>query len=151
MALQVAIEPKLITWAIKRSRVDSAVEMLVPLTIFQSELRHESLDDTLRRLARRFKVSPLVILRRMLDAGYLSHEEYTQAYDDELKRLLSIPSGPGGDFYKVQPGKLSSRFAKALVISTLEGQTLYRDALKMLGIKKVLTFKELSHKLGVMA
>ena len=151
MALQVAIEPKLITWAINRSRVGSAVEMLVPLTIFQSELRHESLDDALRRLARRFKVSTLVILRRMLDAGHLSHEEYTQAYDDELKRLLSIPSGPSGDFYKVQPGKLSSRFAKALMISTLEGQTLYRDALKMLGIKKVFTFKALSHKLGIMA
>ena len=47
------------------------------------------------------------------------------------------------------PVRVSRRFARALVTSALEGETLYRDALQMLGIKSVSTFRELGHKLGV--
>lgn len=127
-----------------------AAELLVPLSIFSSELRDEDLSNALRRLARRFKVSTLVILRRMHDAKYLSSEEYSQAYTLELERLLSISGGSGGDFYLSQPNKLSKCFARALVVSTMEGQTLYRDAMRMLGVKKVSTFNELGRSLGVM-
>ncbi|MDE0411705.1 MAG: ImmA/IrrE family metallo-endopeptidase [Gammaproteobacteria bacterium] len=114
-------------------------ELLVPLSVFSAELRDEDLSNALRRLARRFKVSTLVILRCMLDAEYLSSEEYSQAYTLELERLLSISGGSGGDFYLSQPNKLSKCFARALVVSTMEGQTLYRDAMRMLGVKKVST------------
>ena len=47
-----------------------AAELLAPLAVVRAELvPGEALDDTLRRLARRFRVSTLVILRRLLDAG----------------------------------------------------------------------------------
>lgn len=128
-----------------------AAEVLVPINVFTKELRNEELSDALNRLARLFKVSTLVILRRMRDAHYLSSNEYKVAYDAELARLLSLSTGAGGNFYLSQPNKLSKRFARALVVSTLEGQTLYRDALKMLGVKKVSTFSELGRSLGVMA
>lgn len=127
-----------------------AAELLVPLAIFENELRDENLPDALNRLARRFKVSTLVILRRMLDSNYLTSGEYATAYAVELARLLALAGGSGGNFYLSQPYKLSKRFARALVASTLEGQTLYRDALRMLGVKKVETFNELGRTLGVM-
>ena len=41
------------------------------------------------------------------------------------------------------------RFARALVASTLEGQTLYRDAFRMLGFSKMGTFNTFGRSLGI--
>ncbi len=126
-----------------------AAELLVPLDAFHSEhhrraeLRHE-----LDRLARRFKVSTLVVLRCMHDAGALRGGAYWDAYEEEVRRLRDLPKGSGGDFYLTLGARVSKRFARALVVSTLEGQTLYRDAFRMLGIKKDATFRELGAQLG---
>src|ERR1700735_1795870 len=49
-----------------------AAEFLVPLAALRGDLiRGEAIQETLKRLTRRFKVSSLVILRRLLDAGWL--------------------------------------------------------------------------------
>lgn len=129
-----------------------AAEVLVPLAIISREYREDSqLRVELDRLARRFKVSTLVILRRIHDVGGLNKDEFWQAYHEELERLLGIARGSGGDFYLTQAARVSKRFARALVISTLEGQTLHRDAFRMLGFAKLETFKKLGRSLGVMA
>jgi hypothetical protein len=54
----------------------------------------------------------------------------------------------GGDFYRTTAARVSKRFARALVESTLEGRTLYRDAFHMLGIAKTSTFNEFGRSLG---
>ena len=46
----------------------------------------------------------------------------------------------GADFHATEAARVSRRFAVALVTSTLEGQTLYRDAFQMLGFSKAKTF-----------
>ena len=127
-----------------------AAELLVPIDMLQQEYRDgDDLATETNRLARRFKVSTLVILRRIHDAGGLTREELWGAYDAELARLRALPSGAGGNFYLTLPARVSKRFARALVSSTLEGQTLYRDALRMLGFSKMKTFDELGRTLGV--
>jgi Zn-dependent peptidase ImmA (M78 family) len=127
-----------------------AAELLVPMDMVQKELRNgENLGSEINRLARRFKVSTLVILRRIHDAGGLTREQFSIAYDAELARLRRLPAGSGGNFYLTLPARASKRFARAIVSSTLEGQTLYRDALRMLGISKMRTFDELARSLGV--
>lgn len=130
-----------------------AAELLVPLAALRPELRKvEALDAALQRLARRFKVSTLVILRRLLDARWLDRATFETAWAAERARLREIAgSGAGGgDFYRTTLSRVSRRFARALVESTLEGQTLYRDAFRMLGIAKTATFNHVGREVGVM-
>jgi Zn-dependent peptidase ImmA (M78 family) len=123
---------------------------LVPLAVFKNEYhKSNQLAEEIKRLARIFKVSTLVILRRIHDAGGLSKEQFWKAYYEELERLLRITPGKGGDFYLSLPARVSKRFARALVASTLEGHTLYRDAFRLLGFSKLDTFKKLGRNLGV--
>lgn len=129
-----------------------AAEFLAPLAIVRGEYQKKTgLRGEVDRLARRFKVSSLVILRRIHDAGGLTKAEFRSAYQEELERVLEIPrSGSGGgDFYRTQAARVGKRFARALVVSALEGQTLYRDAFRMLGFSKLETFHELRRSLGV--
>jgi Zn-dependent peptidase ImmA (M78 family) len=141
------------TNAIERWCNQVAAEVLVPLGSLRAALRpNVRVTDELESLARTFKVSTLVILRRVYDAGRLNWDEYETAYRNELGRILEIlgeRSGTGGNFFNTQPARVSKRFARAVIVSTLEGQTLHRDAFQMLGLKKLSTFEELAGRLGV--
>lgn len=129
-----------------------AAEFLVPLSLLRESFDPEpELTEELSRLARIFKVSSLVILRRVHDAGHLSWSAYRTAYRAELARVLELVADrpSGGSFYNTQPVRVGKRFARALITSTLEGRTLYTDAFAMLGFRKVSTFNELATRLGV--
>ena len=128
-----------------------AAEVLVPLADFKQQYqRQNTAAAELERLARRYKVSSLVILRRMHDAGGLTDDELWRAYHAELKKLETLKkTSGGGDFYLTTAARVSKRFARALVASTLEGQTMYREAFRMLGFSKLATFHELGRGLGV--
>jgi Zn-dependent peptidase ImmA (M78 family)/transcriptional regulator with XRE-family HTH domain len=127
-----------------------AAELLVPMAELDEEYDRDAPQaKEAARLARIYKVSTLVILRRMRDAGGLTREELRRAYEAEVKRLRALEKGSGGNFYATQAARVSKRFARALVLSTLEGQTLYRDAFRLLGFAKVDTFHKLATSLGV--
>ncbi|MBA4181567.1 MAG: DNA-binding protein [Anaerolinea sp.] len=127
-----------------------AAELLVPLEVVRREYyQAAALRSEMDRLARRFKVSTLVVLRRIFDAGFLTWDAFRHAYAEERDRLLAIPRSSGGNFYLTQGTRLGKRFAGALVVSTLEGQTLHRDAFRLLGFSRLETFRELGRNLGV--
>ncbi|HYL73337.1 MAG TPA: XRE family transcriptional regulator [Bryobacteraceae bacterium] len=116
-----------------------AAELLVPLAVVRAEYQsHNPLGEEINRLARRFKVSTLVVLRRIHDAGGLTQDQFWRAYREELDHLRAMPSGSGG-----------KRFARALVVSTLEGRSSFTEALRLLGFKKMATFREVGQSLGV--
>jgi Zn-dependent peptidase ImmA (M78 family) len=127
-----------------------AAELLVPLAVLRAEYEPDGdLRRALDRLARRFKVSTLVILRRIHDARGLTRDQLWQAYQQELQRLGAKPRGSGGNFYLTQSARMGKRFARALVASTLEGHTLHRDAFQLLGFSKLATLREFGHRLGL--
>lgn len=130
-----------------------ASEILVPLSAIVDETAQDSVTVQIDLLARRFKVSTLVALRRLYDARRMNWADYRAAYEAELGRVLALlgeRSGDGGNFFNTQPLRVSRRFTSAVVTSTLEGQMLYRDAFQMLGFKKVSTFNELASRLGIL-
>lgn len=126
-----------------------AAELLAPMDAVRENLvTGEELDVTMSRLARRFKVSTLVVLQRLRDARRLTWDQFNEAYDAERQRIANLPKPPGGgDFYLTTAARYSKRFSRALVESTLEGRTLYRDAYRLLGISKTETFRELGRSL----
>lgn len=127
-----------------------AAELLLPMKALRAEYQPRAeLTEEIQRLARRFKVSTLVVLRRVHDAGGVSKAKFHAAFEAELERIRALPAGTGGNFYLTQAARVSKRFARALVSSTLEGQTLYRDAFRMLGISKAGTLLELGRGLGI--
>ena len=131
-----------------------AAELLMPLEALRAAYQPgAAVPDEIQRLAREFKVSTLVALRRLFDAGFIDQARLWQHYRDEQARLRAmerIGTG-GGDFYRTLGARTSKRFARAIVTSTLEGQTLFQDAFRMLGVRKTTTFYEAARELGVMA
>lgn len=132
-----------------------AAEVLAPLAIVRSEFNPEApLTDEASRLARHFKVSSLVALRRLRDLGALDAETYWDAYDRELDRLRSLEgrrqsASSGGNFYRTTSARVSPRFARAVIVATLEGRSPFTDAFRLLGFRKMATFRELGRRLGV--
>ncbi len=127
-----------------------AAEFLVPEDELPEVLPIRKLSgrEPRQEIARRFKVSALVVLRRLLDAGFISKGDFRRACREEVAQQPTRDGGKGGgDFYKTQPARVSRRFARALVVSTLEGRTLYRDAFNLLGIGSEKIFHRLARKL----
>ena len=132
-----------------------AAELLMPLEKLRAAHQRDApIPDEIQRLARDFKVSTLVALRRLFDAGYINRDALWQHYREEQERLRTLKersSGGGGDFYRSLSARTSKRFARAIVSSTLEGLTSFPDAFRMLGVRKTATFYEAARELGVTA
>jgi Zn-dependent peptidase ImmA (M78 family) len=129
-----------------------AAELLVPIQSIRQEFSDAGdLTVELDRLARFYKVSTLVVLRRIFDADLMPRSRYRDAFRDELQRVLDLAARrtSGGNFYNTQPVRVSKTFARALISDTREGRTLYRDAFRMLGSRKISSFDELGKHLGV--
>jgi len=131
-----------------------AAELLVPMADFRAQYQPgASLTDEIQRLARHYKVSTLVILRRVFDGGFLDEQGLWAAYRQELERVRTLErrGAGGGDFYRTLSVRTGWRFASAVVASALEGQTLFQEAFRLLGIRKTATFYTAARELRVLA
>ncbi len=130
-----------------------AAELLVPISELRSVWAADTSVTELQRLSKRFRVSTLVVLKRVFDAGLIPWEEYRALYTAEAKRVKEIfdrgRSKDGGNYYNTQPLRVSRTFAKSVIEDTLSGRTAYRDAYKMLGTAEHATFMNLAAELGV--
>jgi Zn-dependent peptidase ImmA (M78 family) len=129
-----------------------AAEVLVPMAVFSQELQPgEAVAAAVARLTRRFKVSSLVILRRMWEARWFrTWDQFQEAYAAQLEHLREVTTeaAGGGDFYRTLGVRVSRRFEYALVANTLGGRTTFREAMRLLGCRRMTTFDSLAQRLG---
>jgi len=92
--------------------------------------------EPFQALARRFKVSPLVAARRVLDRNLMARDDFYgflgQYATDERRR--SAQQSSGGNFYNAQRGRVGRRFGSAVIRAAREGRLLYRDAYRLTGL-----------------
>lgn len=125
-----------------------AAELLLPLAELEQILPPGNPINEVQNIRQRFKVSSLVVLRRLYEAGRLSDDEFERAYAAERQRLRQSQPGSGGNFYPTLMARVGRRFAQAVVRDAVAGETLYREAYALLGVSKTATFDELRAQLG---
>jgi Zn-dependent peptidase ImmA (M78 family) len=128
-----------------------AAELLVPMAELIQALDSSAVPPDVQALARRFKVSTLVVLRRLHDAGRIGRDAYWQMYEAEVARVRALPKGSGGDFYLTLGARASKTFSRAIVGNTLEGATSFTEAFRLLGFRKTETFYEAARQFGLSA
>lgn len=129
-----------------------AAEVLVPIATLREQLASMIDDnDPITRLTRHFKVSSLVILRRLKDIGKIDAATFNRLYQREEERFAAIKAkqqaSDSGNYYATKNVQVGRRFARALIGSTLEGRTPYREAYSLLGVKKSETFNNFARQL----
>jgi len=118
-----------------------SAEVLVPQQAFLNLWNEfENYEDNIIVTANHFKVSSFVIARRALDSGLIDRETFFDYYKRENERFEQqrkqerAESKGGGNYYDTARTRLGNRFAEAVIVSTLEGRTLYRDAGELLNV-----------------
>jgi len=115
----------------------AAAEFLVPREIFVQKFKKyyvDGLENRIGELARQFKVSRIVILRRTLELGLISKEKFGQLYGlfvADLRRQHTT----GGNFYRNQRARLGNLFSKMIFYAVREGYLLHTEAFKLTGLK----------------
>lgn len=136
-----------------------AAEVLVPMhrpkleietrDLGQFRSNGEALRAAARKLATSFKVSTLVILRRLRDGEGIDNSVFQAAWRHETERFSAKKrTQSGGDFYSTELSRVGRRFVHAIYESTLEGKTLYHEAHRLLGITKSAAFTKLGVAIG---
>jgi len=131
-----------------------AAEVLVPASSLAARYQGDASPERLERLARFYSTSTLVVLNRLYDAGLLGWDEFRGKYSQERERIMVLLEGKsskstGGNYYNTAPMRLGRQFARAILSSTLEGATSYREAYELLGVRGNKAFQGLAEKLGV--
>ena len=132
-----------------------AAEVLVPSEIIREKYNPtEDLDKVVDRLARYFKVSKLVILKRIYDTGGIDRHTFQKAYDKEkelaAKREEERQKGKqGGDYHNNVVARAGKKFTFTLLASTLEGRTTPVTTRRLLDVWKASSIEKISQKLGV--
>lgn len=111
-----------------------AAEFLVPKVLFNDVWQKES---DIKKLARYFKVSEIVIARRALDFDKISRSRFFEFYDDYITRefVKKETKNSGGDFYATTRKRLGLAFSTHINNAVKSGKLLYRDAYKLTSLK----------------
>lgn len=121
-----------------------ATELLVPNRDFVLRWsEQEDVDANVRRLARHYRVSELVILRRALETGMVDESDYREHYASRSGRK---GGGEGGSYYRNILVRNSTTFTLSLLGAVADNRVSYRDAAILLNVN-VASLPSVSRKL----
>jgi len=112
-----------------------AAEILVPDSDFSKRIIGEkSINEVLvSNLAKRYRVSREVVLRRILDKGLVSREFYeskSKQWADEVEA-----GGAGGDYYATQASYLGDQYLRLVFSRHYQGRLTLEQAADYLGVR----------------
>lgn len=100
-------------------------------------------------LARRFKVSPIVIGRRAMDLRLVARQEFFDFYNAYIQRERGERRATsGGDFYRNQNARVGKLFATEVVRAAKEGRVGFMQAYELTGLHGG-AFQEYARRLGM--
>jgi Zn-dependent peptidase ImmA (M78 family) len=117
--------------AVERYCNEVAAEFLVPAAKLERAWPDAPKgEDAFTFLARRFKVSAIVVARRAKDQQLISRDEFFTFYRNYMARERDLKEArtEGGDFWRTQNVRLGRRFGRAVVAAVSEGRLSYSDA-----------------------
>ena len=119
-----------------------AAEFLVPATeiMNQCPTRVDDWFEVMDCLSRYFKVSRMVIARRLKDVGKITSQEYRDFYvrlrgqwEQTRQRQRSSDGGP--DPFVVRKSKLGEKLIGTVMTAAYDGRITFQDASRILGVK----------------
>ena len=123
-----------------------AAEFLVPaLAMIDRWSPTGQVEDALKAVARRFKVSVLVAARRAFHLDLIGPGEFRRFY--ERHTSAAAPSSEGGNFWNNQNTRIGSRFGSAVCRAVVAGRLTYREAYGLTGLRGD-TFEEFLRRMG---
>ena len=130
----------------------AAAEFLVPAVEIRDAWQGGADPGTaFENLARRFKVSPVVIGRRAMDLCLVEAEQFFNFYNDHTQREYQQRQSEtgGGDFYHNQNPRVGQLFASRVIRAAKEGRIGFKEAYGLTGLNGG-AFQTYAHKLGIM-
>ena len=127
-----------------------AAEFLVPARELKERWREvKDTPDPFERVARYFKVSPIVAGRRTMDLRLVNRDTFFDFYDVYTKReRQQAKAAGGGDFYNNQNTRVGAAFATSVIRAAMGGRLSFREAYDLTGLRGG-AFQEYARRLGM--
>ncbi len=128
----------------------AAAEFLVPARELKERWREvKGTPDPFERIARYFKVSPIVAGRRAMDLRLVNRETFFDFYNAYTQRERQrAKAAGGGDFYNNQNTRVGAAFATSVIRAAMGGRLSFKEAYDLTGLRGG-AFQEYARRLGM--
>ena len=129
-----------------------AANILMPKDAITRDYQEiKDLEQLISNSQKKYHVSSFAFLIRLLNLNLIKEEQFKIKYEEAEEKYKNFitkqnedKKNGGGNYYNSVKSRESQLFAKSVILSTLSGETTYRDALNLLDIKTIKTFNKLS-------
>ncbi len=113
-----------------------AAETLLPAEeLLDCWNNYKEVKENIEEIARKYRVSVFVVLRRAFDNNKVQETEYYDYYQELIAEHHRSQGASGGNFYKSLLARNSNTLTTTLLIACAEGKVSQKDAARLLNVK----------------